>query len=101
MAAAAAAEAEVVSLGQGRAGERGAAAVEARGAPLRATQAARPAPPPQGPRVAGCGGRRTRASGGRGSPEDPLGPRVQPTSSHPGPFLSFSPKPSRPGDSLS
>lgn len=97
--AAAAAEAEAVSLGQGRAGGRGAAAVEARGAPLRATQAARPAPPPQGPRAAGCGGRLTRASGGRRILEDPLGFRTQPVSPYPGPFLSFPPKPSRPGAS--
>lgn len=99
MAAAAAAEAEAVSLRQGRAGGRGAAAVEARGAPLRATQAARPAPPPQGPRAAGGGGRRTWASRGRRIPEDSLGSRTQPASPHPDPFLSFPPKPSRPGDS--
>lgn len=96
---AAAAAAEAVSLGQGRAGGRGAAAVEARGAPLRATQAARPAPPPQGPRAAGRGGRRAADSGlGRpGEPGGPRGPRSQPASPHPGPFLSFPPKRSRPG----
>lgn len=34
-----------------------------RGAPLRATQAARAAPPPQGPRTAGGGGGRVRSAG--------------------------------------
>lgn len=82
-----------MSRGQGRAAA-GRRRVGARGAHLRAPQAARAAPPPQGPRAPG-GGKR----GPRGSWLSRESPTPDPQVARPGRLGSFPPKPfSHPGD---